>query len=156
MPDHNSWPQADVDSLCKLWRTHSAKQIGYMLGRTRSAICGKISRLYREGVLTKQSGKDYVVNPRPPPPPPPPPPQPARFTKAVKANPTWQEIMQSRPAAPVMRPCKLLELRKNRCRWPLGPPLDAATLFCGGRTMPQRPYCPYHSRIAFQPGRTQP
>ena len=149
MPDQNRlWPQKDTDCLLHLWHRYSASQIGSMLGRTRSAICGKISRMRRAGILPGGSGKDYVVNPRPPPKPPPPPkPRPMK----PKPEPeTWYEIMRRRAGAPAMRPCRLLDLPHNgRCRWPLGPFERTATMFCGGRTMPQQVYCPYHTRISY-------
>ena len=48
---------------------YSANQIGVMLGRTRSAVCGKIGRLRRAGVVEVEpkpggAGKRFAVNPR--------------------------------------------------------------------------------------------
>jgi hypothetical protein len=47
----------------------------------------------------------------------------------------------------IMRPCSLLELEADRCRWPIGDVEDRAVLFCGGVVEGKR-YCAGHARIA--------
>jgi GcrA cell cycle regulator len=43
----------------------------------------------------------------------------------------------------------LLELRKGRCRWPLGKAMEPAHFFCGGRVAHGSVYCGGHSRLAY-------
>jgi GcrA cell cycle regulator len=45
----------------------------------------------------------------------------------------------------------ILELTEATCRWPIGDPSSTEFFFCGGQSMAGLPYCPYHSRIAYQP-----
>ena len=63
------WNPEDTKWLQAKWQTMSASQIAKELHRTRSAICGKIGRLRRAGVLTIQAkpggaGKPFAINPR--------------------------------------------------------------------------------------------
>ena len=37
------------------------------------------------------------------------------------------------------------------CRWPMGDPTTPEFRFCGGKAITGLPYCPHHSRIAYQP-----
>ncbi len=47
--------------------------------------------------------------------------------------------------------CSLLELTNITCRWPIGDPHKSDFAFCGApmaNLEEERPYCPYHSRMA--------
>jgi hypothetical protein len=44
-----------------------------------------------------------------------------------------------------------MELTSHSCRFPLGEPAGAETRFCGAQRLGDRPYCPYHCRIAYAP-----
>lgn len=68
----------------------------------------------------------------------PPPPKPARVLP-----PRIEDIPQ-----PVSRDVALLDLTAGDCRWPSG---DGPFLFCGHRAEEGRPYCAYHTRLAYQP-----
>lgn len=54
--------------------------------------------------------------------------------------------------------CTLLDLKHDSCRWPLGPKLARAVLFCGEPRADARvpgldgrpPYCAMHCRLAYQ------
>ncbi len=50
----------------------------------------------------------------------------------------------------------LLELNEDTCRWPIGDPASPEFFFCGGTAADGLPYCSYHSRVAYQPGRRPP
>lgn len=39
----------------------------------------------------------------------------------------------------------------DACRWPLGAFDEPARVFCGAPVSPERPYCPAHCAIAYQP-----
>lgn len=46
----------------------------------------------------------------------------------------------------------LMELKSSSCRWPKGDPLEEGFLFCGDPSADLdggRPYCPFHSRKAY-------
>jgi GcrA cell cycle regulator len=45
----------------------------------------------------------------------------------------------------------IMELRDSMCRWPMGDPTTPEFRFCGGKAITGLPYCPHHSRIAYQP-----
>lgn len=45
--------------------------------------------------------------------------------------------------------CRLLDLRTNTCRWPIGDPLDEDFHFCGRPTTTGKPYCPEHCKAAY-------
>jgi hypothetical protein len=143
MPDRSKyWLQKDIQKLLELWLTHSATQIGAKLGRTRSAVCGKIGRLRKTRAAPAEytGGKAYVEQPRRRRPPPPH----KRISKPM-------EKPQARPTDHLaMRPCLLYELDGARCKWPLGPIDQISTLYCGGTTFERSPYCPHHFKIAFQ------
>jgi GcrA cell cycle regulator len=46
---------------------------------------------------------------------------------------------------------KFSELGPATCRWPRGDPAEPDFEFCGGKSLPDLPYCARHSRIAYQP-----
>lgn len=50
---------------------------------------------------------------------------------------------------PVEQRCSLLDLDDTRCRWPVGEPGQADFFFCGGKPVPERPYCSHHCRLAY-------
>ena len=52
---------------------------------------------------------------------------------------------------PSCQPVSLMELTSRTCRWPLGDPRDEDFGFCGAETVPTKPYCEYHTRIAWVP-----
>jgi GcrA cell cycle regulator len=151
MPDQSAlWPPSEVACLLHLWDRYSASQIGKKLGRTRSAICGKINRLRREGVLPAVP-KQYLTNPWPPPKPKSP-----AAPRPMKPKPPAYAVLRQPSAGPA-RPLRLLDLpRKGRCRWPLGPFDRKAELFCGANTMPGQVYCPHHMRKSFSTRESKP
>lgn len=46
---------------------------------------------------------------------------------------------------------KFAELRVGVCRWPRGDPAEPDFEFCGGKSLPDQPYCARHSRLAYAP-----
>ena len=65
--DMSTWTDEEIHTLISLWPTSSASQIGARLHRPRSAICGKVMRLRREGALPHGAYGHFDVNPRTPP-----------------------------------------------------------------------------------------
>lgn len=45
--------------------------------------------------------------------------------------------------------CRLMDLRTNTCRWPIGDPSDDDFHFCGHPTTTGKPYCPEHCKAAY-------
>ena len=131
--DMSTWTDEEIHTLISLWPTSSASQIGARLHRPRSAICGKVMRLRREGVLPHGAHGHFNVNSRTPP---------------QRSRPPLIRIKPpSPPASLAMRPCSILELDDSRCHWPLGKLHEVAVRFCGGIPTPGRRYCPHHLRI---------
>jgi GcrA cell cycle regulator len=47
------------------------------------------------------------------------------------------------------RPCTLLELTADTCRWPIGDPQRSDFFFCGAVPAHGQPYCGHHCRQAY-------
>jgi GcrA cell cycle regulator len=63
-----------------------------------------------------------------------------------------------KPLSPILRGeapdgtgIKFAELRVGVCRWPRGDPAEPDFEFCGGKSLPDLPYCAPHSRLAYAP-----
>ena len=52
---------------------------------------------------------------------------------------------------PVPLRLKLTQLTERTCKWPIGDPMHDDFHFCGHEADEGRPYCEYHSGLAFQP-----
>lgn len=53
--------------------------------------------------------------------------------------------------APIPLKLKLTQLTERTCKWPIGDPMHDDFHFCGHDAEEGRPYCEYHSGLAFQP-----
>jgi hypothetical protein len=51
------WTDEELRELVTLWPTSTAAQIAYRLRRPRAAVCGKVQRLLREGLLEGKNAK---------------------------------------------------------------------------------------------------
>lgn len=152
-----SWTDDRVEQLKKLWEAGlSASQIAAELGNvTRNAVIGKVHRLGLSGRAKSPSS----AAPRP-----------------RKARPAQHMMRISRPVArgntalahvfeveveadpvaydnvvPMSQRLSLLELTEATCHWPVGDPGSPDFFFCGGKSVAGLPYCPHHSRVAYQP-----
>jgi GcrA cell cycle regulator len=101
----------------------TALQISELIGCSRNAVIGKVSRmrLTRPRVLNNKPPK--LVKPKEPEPPP---------LEEPTSRVSWDDITS------------------NDCKWPLGDPLTDNFAFCGQPSDKKHPYCAYHSKIAFQ------
>lgn len=138
-----TWPADTIATLRTLWLDGiSARAIGARLGRTRSSILGKISRL---GLVGQQPRKLRAVAPRQ---------RPRRKARPARTHvwqPRPQNIRPQRPEpvadlahAPAPRLLAVHELAPSECHWPYG---DQPILFCGAESF-GLVYCPYHARMA--------
>jgi hypothetical protein len=128
------WTDEELRELVALWPKSTAAQIAYRLRRPRAAVCGKVQRLLREGLLEGKNAKH---------------PDPQK--RRTRARPPRTRIMLPPPQvddSPAMQPCSILELDITRCHWPLGPIDEVATEFCGEPPAPGHRYCPHHLRMA--------
>ena len=126
----------------------SCRDIAAQIGVSRNAVIGKLTRLgLTRGptnvekhlqATTKQRAKSV---PR----------AQYRMLQVVYAN--------GQPAVdtPITseRPCSLLELSHERCRWPISTPGEEDFCFCGNPPLKGLPYCTGHTRLAYKPGSRQ-
>jgi len=142
----------------------SCREIAYDIGVSRNAVIGKLSRLN----LTRENSGDASRPPR------------KRLAKghrprtAPRLQPGLQPGLQPslqyqmlqawyaepEPAAddePIHNEhcCSLLELSKERCRWPISTPGAEDFCFCGNTPVKGLPYCAGHTRLAYRPGSRQ-
>lgn len=143
------WDESITLTLIGLWQQNlSAGQIARLLNITRDAVCGKIDRLKRGGMIF-----DHRAPPRPK--------KAKRERKPAKAKPKAPVVEPRKPIPQIAiecngttfdsQPCSILELDETRCRWPIGDPRDAAFCFCGATTEPGYIYCAHHTIIAYVP-----
>ena len=128
------WTDEELRELVTLWPTSTAAQIAYRLRRPRAAVCGKVQRLLREGLLEGKNAKHPVPQKR-----------------RTRARPPRTRITLLPPQVDdrlAMQPCSILELDATRCHWPLGEVDAVATEFCGDPPAPGHRYCPRHLRMA--------
>jgi GcrA cell cycle regulator len=149
-----NWTEERVELLKKLWADGlSASQIAAELGGvTRNAVIGKVHRLGLSGrAKSPSSGIPRVRKPRP-----------AslrprmRFNGNTALHPAYEAEFEadSDPLAhivPMGPRVSITQLSEATCRWPIGEPGAEDFAYCGSQTKTGFPYCPYHSRIAYQP-----
>jgi GcrA cell cycle regulator len=149
MPD-NTWTIERVELLKNHFEAGlSCREIANEIGVSRNAVIGKLSRLN----LTREKKLE-----------------PRRRDGAKKSRPRSVPRLQYRmlrkcfAEAPLAEDdqtihseqhCSLLELSEEKCRWPISSPGEKDFCFCGSRPLEGLPYCPGHSRLAYQAGSRQ-
>lgn len=152
-----NWTDERVELLKKLWADGlSASQIAAELGAiTRNAVIGKVHRLGLSG----RAKSPASATPRP---------RKARTHSQmlrvarppIRGNTALAQVYEyeTEPEPeildnimPIGQRRTLLELTEMTCHWPIGDPGSADFFFCGGQTVPNLPYCAFHSRVAYQP-----
>jgi GcrA cell cycle regulator len=124
----------------------SCREIACDIGVSRNAVIGKISRLN----LTREQERRRAARP-----------DDAR-KRRPKSVPRLQYQMLRRLYAETEAPaddreiggdnrCSLLELSKEKCRWPISSPGCEDFCFCGNPPLDGLPYCPGHTRLAYRP-----
>jgi GcrA cell cycle regulator len=149
-----TWTAERVELLKSRFEAgQSCREIADSIGVSRNAVIGKLSRLN----LTRQTSGEA----RPP----------ARKaaakgqrTSAVSGleRQTLLTLLHGEPQPeageePIHngRCCSLLELSKERCRWPISTPGAEDFCFCGNTPLDGLPYCAGHTRLAYRPGSRQ-
>ena len=157
-----SWNDERVEQLRKMWMDgHSASQIAGELGHgiTRNAVIGKVHRLGLSGRVKTQSSapsRPRIQQPRAPRNPAP---RRAPSVGGTNGNTALAYAFRAAPApkpiedvvVPMCEPVTIMELKEGMCRWPLGDPQTPEFRYCGGKGEIGVTYCPYHSRMAYQP-----
>jgi GcrA cell cycle regulator len=150
-----TWTEERIELLKNRFEAGlSCREIACDIGVSRNAVIGKLSRLN----LKREKNSDV--------------PRPARkhpakasvSAKRLRSIPRLQyrmlQAIYSEPAAddvPIHngRCCSLLELNKERCRWPISTPGADDFCFCGNTPVEGLPYCAGHTRLAYRPGSRQ-
>ena len=145
-----AWAPQDTEYLVSHWQSNSASQIADALSepRTRCAVCGKVNRLVRAGVLQREPRrKKYVVDPR------------AQMKRTARVSaerikpPPQQRVREMPAAAPAdANGCQLIEIGEHGCHFPLDLGLEtpiAGALFCNAPAFESLPYCLHHAQRAY-------
>jgi GcrA cell cycle regulator len=146
-----TWTEERIELLKNRFEAGlSCREIACDIGVSRNAVIGKLSRLN----LTREKHSDA--------------PRPTRNDPAKAKRPRSVPRLQYRmlqalyaePAAddePIHNGhrCSLLELSKERCRWPISTPGADDFCFCGNMPVEGLPYCAGHTRLAYRPGSRQ-
>lgn len=154
-----SWTDDRVARLSKLWADGlSASQIAADLGGvTRNAVIGKVHRLGLSGRVKPKGNGGTTARRKPTQP---------RKPRQPKLNPQpngsvngsahhqHDDVLLKEPAAleaPASRKITLMQLTETTCKWPTGDPTMPGFSFCGHTSQDEKPYCEFHSKLAFQP-----
>ena len=168
------WNEETIRQLRALWAEgHSTAEIGRRLGVSKNAIVGKAHRLEldaRPSPIRRESAKPQserttppqrLAGPTLPPlasasvPPPvvkidtPPPRRPvAPVLRAGAAVPAPAAKVEP-PAVRAVPPQTTFRRSAPTCCWPIGEPGTKTFRFCDDLSMPGKPYCDEHAKIAY-------
>jgi GcrA cell cycle regulator len=144
-----TWTSERVELL----KTHfaaglSCREIADAIGVSRNAVIGKLSRLNltREQKPRRAPPSDGTTRKR------------ARSVPRLQYQILKNLYAEAPPAEETIESehrCSLLELSKEKCRWPISTPGLADFSFCGNRPLDGLPYCAGHTRLAYQGGYRQ-
>lgn len=164
------WNEETIRQLRDLWAEgHSTAEIGRRLGVSKNAIVGKAHRLdlearpspiRRDGVKSDSDRPSYTRAAGPTLPPlasmrsaEPPVANVAPLRRPVVASPV--KAPQPAPAPlmlqPAPRPVLSASTRRPApsCCWPIGEPGTKSFRFCDDASLPGKPYCEQHARVAY-------
>ena len=154
----SNWSSERIELLNRCFHAGlSCSQIALEIGVTRNAVIGKMNRL---GLSRPRDVVDRQLEQR-------------RAAKLAHPKITASRPRRARPnifaqhellreAFPEPKPpaedipihngrgCTLLELGREKCRWPISTPGAADFCFCGNEPVEGLPYCPGHARLAYR------
>ena len=160
-----AWTEERVEKLKELWAEGlTASKIAQELGDvSRNAVIGKVHRLglSNRSVGGKEAGGEPnevsgqmtgVVEET----------ERAADVEVEAPAPDVEDVVEApEPVNPVAalaaeversaRRLTLLELNERTCKWPIGDPSTDDFYFCGLPCAPDKPYCPAHVAVAYQP-----
>ena len=137
------WNDKTIKRAVAMWREgFSLRAIAADLGKTRSAVSGKLNR---EGYLRGESVKptiSAIPNPKP---------RLTRPTAITPPSPLPLPINAARRSFnDVSGPSyDLCDLDRGDCRFPIGDPLERDFCWCSAPRHGELPYCLAHCRVAF-------
>lgn len=159
------WNWESIAMLKDLWRAgHSTSEIGTRLGCSKNAVVGKAHREDLDG-RPSPIRRDGLPRPAPLPIPQPltallpllsetAPPKP---TPAPKPFPPQRDAHPLPPApAPIIAPRPIVRRCPDECCWPIGMPGKPEFRFCAGPSLPGKPYCEDHAKLAYVKVRDRP
>lgn len=140
------WGEAEDSKLTQLWAEGlTGEQIGQVLGRSRSAVLG---RIHRKGLpLRKEIGataaqKMHRIRAR----------RRTALRQPLKAKPNAKPPTLPPEEPEDLKPLfsvSLMQLNEFTCRYPIGDPQEPGFTFCG-RTCSDT-YCTGHRKLCFTP-----
>jgi len=132
------WTSEKIEILRRMWSAErTAADISIVLRTTRNSVIGKAARLKLErrdspikrGVSVQS--KAFVITP-------------SRY-----GTPSKRRIEHSKIALTAYgETSKLIDLKPDQCRWPIGDPKQKGFHFCGGKKTKEN-YCDKHHSIAY-------
>ena len=130
-----AWTDERVEQLKQLWADGlSASQIANRMGGvTRNAVIGKVHRLGLAGRATPTAPMPKSVAT-------------AHFESETRSPAFSLESLSLGDDRPTVS-----TIGASQCKWPIGDPAADDFHFCGQSTSSGKPYCAYHSQLAFQP-----
>lgn len=144
------WNDADDADLRRMWDVEglSSGDIGYVMGRSRNSIIGRVRRLglqMRDNTKTApriKPRKNYSQRPR----------RAVVLKLLPEALPgDLRPLLGSAwEALPDVAPVALVDLESSMCRWPIGE--AKPYLFCGAHA--DGSYCAYHAALSAGQGTT--
>lgn len=151
-----AWTPEKVKELKKLWKKGlTTVEIGRLIGISKNAVVGKAHRLgleSRPSPIKRDEGassKKKIVS------------APSKKKKEAISStskndpnkPDFGECQEIKDA-PITKESaakgvKLVDLKPDSCRWPLGDPKDPNFCFCGKEVVPGKVYCEEHCAVAY-------
>jgi GcrA cell cycle regulator len=169
---HMVWDDETIRLLRDLWsQGHSTAEIGRRLGVSKNAIVGKAHRLdldARPSPIRRDVVKPATERPSPYPRMAGPTLPPLASAKALSTTPVLSNVqpfragptLAPRPVAPApvaalvarpLNPPAPIQSRRSApsCCWPIGEPGTKTFRFCDDTSVPGKPYCDEHARLAY-------
>lgn len=118
-----SWTEEKIKQLKKLWsKGKTTVEIAKEMGISKNSVIGKVHRL------------DLASRPSP-------------IKRKETIAPAHRKPISLHKSSGGK--CRLMDLRTNTCRWPIGEPEDKDFHFCGKQTVTGKPYCSDHCQEAY-------
>jgi len=135
--DNTPWSKESEDTLRQLvFKGYPGTAIGQVLGKSRSAVLGK---MYRLGIRMNpriRMGSATVKKIR----------YPASKRKQAGYIPVQSRTCASTDGGPITPDL----LKAHHCKWPFGDPKNPAFYFCGRARVDDKPYCAGHCEEAYR------
>jgi GcrA cell cycle regulator len=140
----NYWTEEEVENLRQLWaKGHTGAEIASMLGKSRNAVMGRISRMRERGERLPSERERK-----------PPKPKVAKVPRVRKASivlpPTKRVVVEyvNVDYDPNKKYPKFQELKKWQCLYVMNDGHASKFVFCGEKTNFES-FCPSHKRLCY-------